>query len=152
MTSEDFQLLARFSWLYQHSKPEFDDLLHFGTIYLLGETQMLLPVWFKAGSNWKIATIKPFVHEAVGIEANTLRKMCRYIRVKESRLINTLFRFSMLSVISGQKYNEPPKFRMPFFGSVKGLEGYAPPEDGFGFVIKRRRLEGNFKSGVKNGR
>jgi hypothetical protein len=57
----------------------------------------------------------------------------------------------MLSVIPGQKYYEPPKFRMPFFGDVKGYGCSVSACDGFGFVIESRRLEGNFKSEVGNG-
>lgn len=152
MSSEDFQLLAWFSWLYQQAKPDYDDKMYFGTIYLLGMTTMLLPVWFKTGNSWKIANIKQFDRDAVGIETGSLRNMCRYIGVSESRMIDTLFRFSMLSVIPGQKYYDPPKFRMPFFGDIKGYEGYAPPCNGVGFVIERRRLEGNFKSEVGNGK
>jgi hypothetical protein len=144
MSHADFLLLSLFSWLYQHSGPDGRNM-DFGTICLLGETEMFLPIWFPTASGWKIAGIKPFVREAVGIETGALRKMCRHLKVREAALVNTLFRFSMLSTIPGQKYYEAPKFRMPFFGDIKGFEGYAPPCDGFGFIVERRRLEGNFR-------
>lgn len=144
MTHSDFLLLSLFSWLYHQTDPDSNSM-NFGSICLLGEIKLFLPVWYATASGWKIAGIKTFVQDAVGIETGALRNMCRYIRVSEAALVDTLFRFSMLSVVPEQKYYDPPKFRMPFFGDIKGYEGYAPPCEGFGFVVDRRRLEGNFR-------
>lgn len=144
MTSKDFLLLSHLSWLIQRYDPS-NEQLNFGIIYALGELNMLLPVWYQTGTTWKLAAYKEFARDAIGIETRTFRNMCRFLRVPESELVGTLYRFSMLAVIPSQKSYEPPKFRMPFYGEILGYERYAEPGEGFGFVIERRRLEGDFR-------
>lgn len=147
MQGADFKLLAFLSWIIQQYCLDGSQL-NFGPIYALGEIELLLPVWESVGKNdWQLSTYKPFVREALGVKTSTLRRICHYLRVSESVLTGTLFRFSMLSVIPGQLKDYPPKFKMEFWGEILGREGFAEQERDVGFIVERRRLEGNFKSG-----
>lgn len=145
MASEDFHLLGSFSNLFNQADPNVPGR-DFGLICLLDSATMNLPVWYKDRNIWRIGNFKQLVVDAVGIETSAMRNMCRWLGINEASLLSALFRFSMLSVVPGQNRTEPPKFRMPFCGDVKGFGGYVEPCSGFGFVIERRRLEGNFKS------
>ena len=106
---------------------------------------MLLPVWYRTGSIWRLDRYREFVQEAIGVEVKTLRGMCRYLQVSESVLVGTLYRFSMLAVVPRQKNYERPKFRMPIVGDVLGIEGIAEPIECSAFVIEKRRATGAFK-------
>lgn len=114
--------------------------------WVLGEVVMWLPVWYLAGSGWQLSAYRPFAREAFGIETAAMRRVCRYLRVKESELVGTLFRLSMLAVVPGQRVSDKPQFRMPFCGIEIDYEGYASPMESNGFVIERRRAEGKFRS------
>lgn len=144
MSAADFMLLARFSRLiccYSQDKVQ----LNFGFVYSLGLVRMLLPVWYRTGSIWRLDRYREFVQEAIGVEVKTLRGMCRYLQVSESVLVGTLYRFSMLAVVPRQKNYERPKFRMPIVGDVLGIEGIAEPIECSAFVIEKRRATGAFK-------
>lgn len=145
MTATDLHLLARFSMLIQRYD-HYSMSLNFGFIYALGVVRMMLPVWYCSANTWRLDRYKDFTQEAIGIEAKTLRGMCRYLQVRECVLIDTLYRFSMLSVIPGQKNYESPKFRMPFVGDVLRLESLVEPDECVGFVIEKRRAMGGFRS------
>lgn len=147
MRAADFNLLARFSTLIQRYD-HYSMSLNFGLIYSLGLVNMLLPVWYRTANRWGLDRYKEFTQEAIGIEAKTLRGMCRYLDIKECVLVDTLNRlnrFSMLSVVPDLKNYERPKFRMPFVGDVLGLEGLVEPDRGIGFVIEKRRAIGGFR-------
>lgn len=140
MRSSDFRLLADLSRAYSINNP--DSPTSFGPVYELGLVEMTLPVWYKAGSGWQLSQYRQFAQQAIGIETAVFRRMCRYIQYKESIVVQTLFKFSMLAVIDGQKLYEGPRFRMPFL-----VESDVPwlGDTRFGFVVERRRLEGKFK-------
>lgn len=144
MSTADFNLLARFSHLVCSYREERIQL-NFGFIYSLGLVSMLLPVWYRTGNIWLLDRYKEFTQDALGIEAKTLRGMCRYLQVSESVLVGTLYRFSMLAVVPGQKNYERPKFRMPIVGEVLGIEGIAEPFECSAFVIEKRRAMGGFR-------
>lgn len=150
MTHADFLILAKFSWLFQQSACD-SATLNCGLVCYLGEVSMNLPIWCKSNNDWKLDRFKEFKREAVGIESSALRNMCRYLELKEHVVIDVLFRFSMLSVVAGQKTFEKRRFRMHFFGEVKTSMCVVEPSDGFGFVIERRRLEGAFRTAVLPG-
>lgn len=145
MSAADFNLLARFSMLIQRYD-HYSMNLNFGLIYSLGLVNMLLPVWYRSANIWRLGRYKEFTQEAIGIEAKTMRSMCRYLQVRECLLVGTLYRFSMLSVVPGQKSYERPKYRMPFIGDVLGLEGLVEPDECIGFVIEKRRAMGGFRN------
>lgn len=122
--------------------------------WVLGEVVMWLPVWYRSGTQWRLADYRPFRREAFGLEMTAMRRICNYLGVKESEMIRTLYRLSMLAVVPNQRILAPPRFRMPFFGIEIDYKGFAAPSDSFGFVIERRRAEGNFKAdiGFRNNR
>ena len=144
MTAADLHLLAMFSYLIQRYD-HYSIKMNFGLIYTLGAVKMLLPVWHRSANMWRLERYKEFTQEAIGVDVSTLRNVCRYLGVKECVLVNTLYRFSMLSVVPGQKSYERPKFRIPFYGAVLGIEGIAEPDECIGFVIEKRRAMGGFK-------
>jgi len=113
--------------------------------WLLSEATMLLPVWYLSGTGWQLANYKVFRQEALGFANADFRRICRYIRVPESQMIDTLFRMSMISVVKGQRLSERPKYKMPFQGVPYSIGWHVEESDIFGYVIERRRLEGNFK-------
>lgn len=140
MTSADFRLLASFSKAYLLHDP-FGSIC-FGSIFLLGLTKMTLPVWYKAASGWQLSRYKQFDQQAIGIETVAFRRMCRYIQYKESMVVRTLFRFSMLAVVDDQKLYESPRHRMQF---STAQDPFCFGGMSFGFVLERRRLEGQFR-------
>jgi len=142
---DELLLLAHFSRVIQNLQPDSSLTFALGSVYVVGLVEVLLPVWYQAGSGWRLSTYKPFKIEVIGIETATFRRICRYLHVKESVLVNCLFRLSMLAVVRGQRNYDPPRFRMRFIGEFKGYEGCCPPEEAFGFIVERRRAEGNFK-------
>jgi hypothetical protein len=144
ISRDDLALLARFSKVIKSITPEHD-LFSLGLIFLIGEVEVLLPVWYQASNGWMLSTYKPFKINVIGLETATFRKICRYLCIRESQLVNCLYNLSMLAVVRGQKHYEPPRFRMKFMGEMRGYEGLCPPAVGFGFVIERRRAEGAFK-------
>jgi len=111
----------------------------------LGEVVMLLPVWYLSGTEWRLANYKECRREALGIMVSDFRRICHYIRVSEFRMVDTLFRMSMISVVKGQRLSERPKFKMPFFGVPISLEWSGEESDAFGYVIERRRADGGFR-------
>ena len=138
--SEEFMLLARFSWVLMNL-----DGWHGRIPYILGEVAMRLPVWKSTHSGWRLYRYKNVKKQAFGIEVADFRRTCRYLKVSEGTMVKTLYRLSMLSVVMGQKDYERPKFKMMFRGVKIGWEGIIEPCDFFGFVIERRRAEGNFR-------
>jgi len=114
----------------------------------LKEVSMLLPVWSLSKSYWRLANYKEFKREALGITVPDFRRTCRYIKVTEPQMIDTLFRMSMISVVKEQRLYERPKFKMPFRGLPISFDEWSHNElEAFGFVIERRRADGAFKQG-----
>jgi len=144
ISREELSLLAGFSRVVQAMHPE-NGRFNFGFTYLIGLVEVMLPVWYQCGRGWQLSTYKPFKIEVIGFETASFRKICRYLGVKEAQMVNCLYRLSMLAMVRGQKHYESPRFRMRFIGEIKGYEGFCPPQEGFGFVIERRRAEGNFR-------
>lgn len=146
LAANDFMLLAKLSWLFCRFKPESDDHLYVGTFYSLGTIRMNIPLWYLAGDGWRLAKFKQIEQEAIGIETACFRRICCYLRCREAKMIDTLYRFSMLGVFNAPLSFEKRQFRMPFSGHIKGLEHLYEPDAGCGFIIERRRLEGKFRS------
>lgn len=119
--------------------------------WVLGEVTMLLPVWYLAGSGWRLANYREFRQEALGLSVCDFRRVCRYIRVPEAQMIDILFRLSMICVVKGQRLSERPKYKMSFRGVPFSMGWHVEESVIFGFVIERRRLEGNFRSEVRHG-
>lgn len=145
ITHDEFSLLARFSRSLQVVEGSNGRLP-----WLVGEVEMWLPVWHQSRGSWQLSTYKPFIREALGLEVWAFRKICRYLCVKEADLIRTLYRLSMLAVVPGQRPFEPPKFRMYFHGEPISYPGCAPMTEIFGFLIERRRAEGDFRVGRRS--
>lgn len=144
ISKADFQLLARLCYALQVLQGDFG-LLPF----LLGIVEMWLPVWYRAGDGWRLAGYRPFKREAYGIETADMRRIRRYLKVREADLISMLFRLSMLAVTPSQKISDPPRFRMEFYGVPIDYYG-AQPLHSFGFIIERRRADGQFRSESKS--
>ncbi len=106
---------------------------------------MLLPVWYLAGSGWRLDKYKEFTMDAYGIKVADFRRACRYINVSEFDMVDTLYRMSMISVIPGQRLHEPPKFKMQFHGKYLAIDYWETISDEFGFVIECRRSDGKFR-------
>jgi hypothetical protein len=107
---------------------------------------MLLPIWFNSSNGWRLDRYKEFKRDAYGITVPDFRRLCRYIRVTESQMIDTLYRMSMISVVKGQRSYERPQFKMPFQAALISAEGWLEKDiEAFGFVIERRRADGAFK-------
>jgi hypothetical protein len=142
ITWDEFDLLARFCYAINKIRGH-NGRLH----YLLGNIEIWLPVWSIARSGWILSQYKPFKREAIGLETCDFRLICRYLRVKEAFLVNTLFRLSMLAVVPKQSISTPRMHRMEFLGVPIDQEMWAPREfDCVGFIIERRRAEGGFRS------
>lgn len=139
----DFRLLARFCRALQNLNDENGRLP-----YVLGEIEMYLPVWSLGQFGWQLAGYKSFDREALGIERADMRRICRYLRVHESSLVDTLFRLSMLAVIPPEKICERPRFRMEFLGTCIDHLGLVPPQKAMGFIVERRRSEGHFRTSI----
>lgn len=139
ISSSEFNLLARFCYAL-NTLQDNDGRLPCD----LGVTEIWLPVWYKAG-NWKLAIYKSFRMEAIGLEITKFRRICKYLNVKEAELIRTLHKFSILSVVAGQKYYDSPKFRMPFWGQPIDSVGSVIATFDIGFVLEKRRAMGAFR-------
>lgn len=140
ISRDELYLLARFCHALQTIERDNGRLP-----WHLGLVEIWLPVWYQLGKGWEIAAYKPFKKEAIGLEVWAFRLVCRYLCVKEAVLVRTLYRLSILAVIPRLNFNDRPKFRMDFFGQPISLVGCAEPSHEFGFVLERRRCEGNFK-------
>lgn len=138
----DFTLLARFCnalWVLEKSVYQLT--------WELGRTGLWLPVWMERNSVWILLRYERITMEAYGIETADFRRICRYLRVKESQLIDTLFRLSMLSVVPNQSFTCPRQFRQQFIGTRMNLYGEIEEKaSAMGFIIERRRAEGKFRS------
>ena len=106
---------------------------------------MLLPVWHLHESCWRLDRYKEFKQDAYGITVPDFRRICRYIKVKEYQMVDTLYRMSMISVVKGQQTYERPKFKRPFKAGLISHEGWEKDIEAFGYVIERRRASGEFK-------
>lgn len=110
----------------------------------LGNVTMVLPVWYQCASGWQLSNYKEFEQEALGIMVPDFRRVCRHIRVSEHQMISSLYRLSMISMVKGQSLSEHPKFKQSFYGFPISLGGVESSTE-FGYVVERRRLEGNFR-------
>jgi len=138
---KDFKLLAQFC----HALKKLEDCNGLALYLELGTTELTLPVWYQSGTGWQLSRYKAFAKEAIGIETQEFRRICRYLKVNEAHLVDVLFRFSMLAVAPGQKHTESRKFRQSFAGKRKGAWFDDEAATSFGFVLEQRRAEGNFR-------
>lgn len=136
----DLQRLARFCRALQILKDESGHLP-----WILGTVEMWLPLWYSAGKDWKFSKFRPFHREAFGIPTASMRRICRYLGIRESELIHLLFRLSMLAVTPKNPTSEDCLYRMPFTGVPIDRVALTLPEGNHGFVIERRRAEGHFR-------
>lgn len=143
ISATDFTRLAKFSHALSVLEGPNERLP-----WNLKEVSMLLPVWYLSNSYWRLANYKEFKREALGITVADFRRICRYIKITEPQMIDTLFRMSMLSLVKGQKLSDRPKFKMPFSGLPISFDEWSHNAlEAFGFVIERRRANGAFKQG-----
>ena len=140
ISSGEFYLLSRFCWVLQNVEDRNEKIP-----YVLGEVVMRLPIWKNTYSGWRLSRYRDFQQQAFGIEVSDFRRICRYLNVSESEMVRTLYRLSMLSVVYEQTEHEIPRFKMKFLGVKIGWVGIISPSVSFGFVIERRRAEGNFR-------
>lgn len=139
ITNEDFVKLAKFS-------RALETLNGSGKWFSwdLGEVVMRLPVWYQTSTGWQLANYKNFKRDAIGMLVPDFRHICRYIRVSEFSMIDTLYRMSMISMVPGQSYSGARKFKLSFPNLPVGLWRLEPTAV-HGYVIERRRAEGNFR-------
>lgn len=138
--SSDLQLLAKFCRALQVLTDQNGHLP-----WVLGTMEMWLPLWFSTGKDWRFSQFRPFERQAFGLPTASMRRICSYLRIRESELIHLLFRLSMLAVTPKHTTSEDCLYRMPFTGVPIERNGLAPPTVNHGFVIERRRAEGNFR-------
>lgn len=139
---KDFKLLAQFC----HALKTLEDCNGLALYWELGTTELALPVWYQSGTGWQLSRYKMFSKDAIGIETQEFRRICRYLKVKEAHLVDVLFRFSILAVAPGQKLSDPRKYRQSFAGRRKGAWFDDEATTGFGFVLEQRRAEGDFRT------
>ena len=146
ITSDDFRLLAQFcialKKLSSHQQEPG------ACFYELGLHDLYLPIWHKFATTWTIKCYKKYRIEAIGVETVDFRNIARYVGVKESRLVDVLFRLSMLGIVPESHIGRiRPKFRMLFEGTRLLSDGtprcYVFGHEGF--VIEKRRAMGGFK-------
>lgn len=113
-------------------------------VWDLGEVKMILPVWNLAYEGWRLANYRSLKKHAIGILVPDFRRICRYIRISESQMINTLYRMSMISLVPGQTISGELKFKQLFPNIPLGLIRLEPAAVR-GFIIEFRRAEGNFR-------
>jgi hypothetical protein len=135
----DFTLLAQFSGALRKVRTPFGDPV----VCQLGTIIMMLPVWYRTGEGWVLAGYKEFNREAIGIAKADMRSVCNYLNVREPRLIDTLYRLSMLGVVPGATPHAKPRFRMPFAGTYLSDPPFISSANE-GFIIEKRRVEGLF--------
>lgn len=139
ITSDELRIVADFTRAIQILSVSNKRL-----VWDLGEVKMILPVWNLAYAGWRLANYKQFGKKAIGILVPDFRRICRYIRVSESQMINTLYRMSMISLVPGQTISGKLKFKQLFPNIPRELI-WLDPAAGRGFIIEQRRAKGNFR-------
>lgn len=139
VSSSDFRLLGSFCHAVINLTDNQGRLLYRN----LGETALTLPVWRsdEQTKDWVVAAYKTYRKEAVGIITEDFRRICRYIKVKESVLVGLLFRLSMLGLDSVPQ-TQHRTYRQHFHSQLVGEPMIEP---GYGFVLEKRRTLGGFR-------
>jgi hypothetical protein len=109
-----------------------------------GEISLMLPVWYKAGSSWRLSRYKLFNREAIWIDTKNFRRTCNYLRMKEPMLIDLLYRFSILAVVPSQQLSDRPRFRQPNRLS-QTVSSQLTVNVELGFMLECRRALGDFR-------
>lgn len=146
MRASDFYLLARFSYNVSNNRCDCVPLA-------LGEIMMRIPVWTNSHGVWKVAKLKNVKQEALGLAPDAFRRICRYMQVKESEALKTLYNFSILGVDLDQSLYSKLRLRqfvggLPLFVAPQ-FRGYSEDDlwaCGEAFVLERRRILGDFRS------
>lgn len=142
ITAADFKRLAAFCAALQ----SLEDENGFELYLVLDAVTMLLPVWYCAGNGWLLSRYKQFDRQAIWIEAYKFRRICNYLRVRESVLVQLLYRMSMLGVVADQTISARPRFRQPTW--CRTDEGWKQDSVGtLGFILEARRALGDFRKG-----
>ena len=63
----------------------------------VGKQELRLPLWYKANGQWQEAGFKIYEKEAILVPLSIMRRIAKYMSIKESAIIRTLFKFSMIS-------------------------------------------------------
>lgn len=136
----DFRILALFCFALQKLEDETGASLY----WLLGEIPLLLPVWYESGNGWQFSSYKCYTCQAIWIETQYFRRICKYLQLPESLLVKTLYRFSMIAVVQNQKSSDKSKFRQPTWRSSP--DGWKQDAEGeLGFILEARRALGGFR-------
>ena len=123
----------------------------FSPVFELGEYDMLLPLWFQGGGDWKLSTYRIFKQQAIGLSHNGMVQVCRdYMKVPMVQVLNLLYKLSMLSVIDGTQVDDKPRFRQPFSGIPREYIDWDDADSmrkhvRQGFIIEKRRAVGGFR-------
>lgn len=142
ITRGEMHLLARFSHALNTLTNEVGNSL----VWQIGECSVWLPVWYQSVGGWQLSNYKQFKKEMIGIQKQDMRRIARYMRIRECELIKLLFKFSILAVTPGKLSMEKPRFRMSFYGTPLNWGGGAPTsliKDSF--VLEKRRALGGFR-------
>jgi len=145
ITNFEFCFLSQFCWALQHmrmNKYNSDSPLYLRHV---SETQMCLPVWQLTNDNvWALKKYRTYYKQAVCIDMEAMRNLCRAIKLREGEIIRLLFKLSMLSVDplkpivmgkNGMYVTEFPDHMFEPWMAVKPV----------GYIIEARRALGAFK-------
>jgi len=98
------------------------------TIYGTQDRGFQFPVWYEtAGLGWRFLKLKQSNKECVLIYKKDFRRLCRFVKLKESEVLNHFYKFSMLAVRDGS--DRPKKCR--FIDNINVYQCY---------VIEKRRM------------
>lgn len=142
ITGGEMYLLARFS----HALDTLSDEVGNSLVWEIGACEVWLPVWYLSAGGWQLSNYKKFTKEIIGIQKHDMRRIARYMRVRECELVKLLFRFSILAVVAERSTSAKPRFRMSFYGVKSSWGGGAPTsliKDAF--VLEKRRALGGFR-------
>ena len=146
ITSSDLLLLARFA-----SALNKVFIFMFSPVYELGTVDMVLPLWYLAGGEWKVSSYRVFTQEAIGLSRNGMIQLCRdYMKVPLIEVLELLHKLSMIAVVPGTSADDKPQFRQPFSGIRWDLLDDLDSEHMIdhipaGFIIEKRRSCGGFR-------
>lgn len=107
---------------------------------------MCVPLWV-IGSDKKlsISGFKIITTKAYGLERAAFMRICKYLKLYEHELVALLVKFSMLSVVPVDEHGLRLQYRQWFYGRPHDEFWHPLPEHRHGYVIERRRADGDFR-------
>lgn len=135
----DFYVIARFvhGLITVRTETAIDDktTMRIPQVLDLGNRILYLPEWEKTGKGWVFAELGEHVKPAICVSTHMMRAIGRYVGLRESAMVNALYKLSMVSVI-GFNGEGRPRYRQ----RCKGR--FINPADGQKLNFAERELEG----------